>query len=138
MKFSVKHPETGLEVYSYKADAQLELGEPFAGYPQQVVPNDPVQVEDTRIYGGRRKLTKLEFWRLLSAQEEDNVMDFNDYYFQHPALTDEQKKAIRRGLKKYDLAEEIDLDDPDTQGVVALYEAVGVIGPGRSAEILNG
>lgn len=46
--------------------------------------------------------------------------------------------ALRRYLKKVDLAEYIDLDRPDTRAGVEALEAATLIGEGRAAEILDG
>lgn len=45
--------------------------------------------------------------------------------------------ALRRYTNKINVAEYIDLDDPATRGGVQALESVGMISPGRAAEILD-
>lgn len=45
--------------------------------------------------------------------------------------------SMRRYMAKVNAATYIDLDDPATRGGVQALEAVGLIGPGRAAQILD-
>lgn len=84
------------------------------------------------VFGGRRRLTKLEFIQLLGA---DAV----------PVLTASQQSAeVQLFIKLIDWATaesdstSIDLDDPRTIGGLSALEAAGVIGQGRAEEIARG
>lgn len=86
----------------------------------------------------RLPLTKLAFESLFTDAEWAAIQAFNASYDSIEALTPEQKLSIRRGLHSYAIAQDISLDDPRTMAQVTLYEMLGVIAPGRAAEILNG
>lgn len=49
----------------------------------------------------------------------------------------QQAAALRSDLKDQAQAQYIDLDDPDTVAGVQALEAIGLIAPGRAAEILG-
>lgn len=90
------------------------------------------------VSAGKINLTKLQFRRRFTLPERIAVDAFNASYEGNPMLTDEQKAAIRTNLKDYDEAFDIDLSDEGTIAGVQMYEALGLIAPGRAAEILNG
>lgn len=73
-----------------------------------------------------RVLSKLAYLRRFSQQERINI---RDAAAASPELFDY--------LEMLTLAEEINLDDPDTIGAVTLLELGGLIAPGRASEILN-
>ena len=73
-----------------------------------------------------RILTKLEYLRLFTQQERIAIRTAAD---QTPELFDY--------LEMLKLAEDINLDDPDTIGAVTLLELAGLIAPGRASEILH-
>ncbi len=105
------------EVFQYEADTPQEIhrGEGWRldqVFVSEASPDDPPP--DPRKYGGRRRLSKLEFIDLLAW------------------------------IRKMELATpeddgtSINLDDPRTQGGVQALELIGLIGEGRAEEILNG
>ena len=79
------------------------------------------------IYGGRRTISKLDFLRLFNPKERITIR-----------LAATQSPEIQDYLYMLELAEEIHLDDVETQTGVKSLEAAGVLATGRSAEILNG
>ena len=96
-----------------------------------VAPPDPEAPSDTRMFGGRRQLTKLEFVALLgndftailsAAKQSVNVEAF--VMMVTLATPDADGYAI-------------DLDDPRMAALHQLEQA-GVLGAGRAQEVLNG
>ena len=88
---------------------------------------------DTRVYGGRRRLTKLEFLGLLTDEEYVGIL-----------MAAKQSVQIEAWIEKMKLATpeadgtSVDLDDPRTQGGVQALEVVGLLAAGRAEVILNG
>lgn len=85
-------------------------------------------------------LTTVEFERLFSDEEFNVVIPFLEGGFEaHPALTDEQKTAVRRGMREYNKTRDgVNLRDPRTIGMLQMLEALGLIGVGRAVEIMGG
>lgn len=83
-------------------------------------------------------LHKAEFRDLFTQEERESIDEFNATYLDNPALTVEQKRAIRSGLAYYTDAKRIYLSNPQTIATLYMYEALGLIGSGRVLEILNG
>ena len=96
-----------------------------------VAPPDPEAPVDTRMFGGRRQLTKLEFVALLGA-------DFTAILSAAKQSVDVETFVMMVTLATPDAnGYAVDLDDPR---MVALHqlEQAGVLGAGRAQEILNG
>ena len=81
-------------------------------------------------------LTHLEFRRRFTAAEQEAIDEFNALFESHPALTTEQKRKVRTGLKNFESANGVTLTDSDIPGMLGLYTALGLLAPGRAAEIL--
>lgn len=81
----------------------------------------------------RLPLTKYQFRLRFTEQERAACDAFNAGFETHQALSDAQKAAIRTGLEDFRAAQAIDpvLAAPMLQ----MYEALGLIGAGRAAEI---
>lgn len=108
--------------------ADWRLEEVAAAY---VAPPDHEAPVDTRMFGGRRHLTKLEFVSLLEA-------DFTSILLAAKSSVDVEAFVMMVTLATPDPdGYSIDLDDPR---MAALYqlEAAGVLSTGRAQEILNG
>ena len=90
------------------------------------------------VLGTRLPWTKLQFERRFTDAEWSDAQDFNAGFEFIPQLSSEQKLTIRRGLNDYKIALDVSPTDPGTIALVSLYEAFGVIAPGRAAEVLNG
>lgn len=82
-------------------------------------------------------LTKLEFRNLFTYSERLAIDAFNAGFEAHPGLTTEQKSMIRTSLEDFRVAENVVLTNAATIAGVQLYESLGLIAPGRSAEILG-
>ena len=83
-----------------------------------------------------RVLTKLQFRRRFTQEERVMVDAFNTSFESHPVLSVEQKAILRTGLEDYNVASEVNLDDPSTSQMLTLYAALGIINPSRIVEIL--
>ena len=81
-------------------------------------------------------VSKVAWRRRFTAAEQDAIDAFNEGgYLTHPALDEATKGAIRRGLVLYAATTWINPLDPDTQALLGLYTALGLLAPGRAAEI---
>jgi hypothetical protein len=82
------------------------------------------------------EVSKVAWRRRFTAEEQDAIDAFNEgVYLTHPALDEATKGAIRRGLVLYSVATAVNPLDPDTQALLGLYEMLGLLAPGRAAEI---
>lgn len=96
-----------------------------------VAPPDPEAPVDTRMFGGRRQLTKLEFVALLGA-------DFTAILAAAKQSVDVEAFVMMVTLATPDSnGYAIDLDDPRMTALHQLEQA-GVLGTGRAEVILNG
>lgn len=88
---------------------------------------------DTRVYGGRRRLTKLEFIALFTDAEYVSLI-----------AAAKNSVPLEAWMKKLEYAApdadgtSIDLDGPATQSGVHALEMLGLLATGRAQEILNG
>lgn len=82
-------------------------------------------------------LYKAEFRDLFTATEQILIDNFNASYQNSPGLSAEQKAGILSALAYYADASRVYLSHPKTIAFVQMYEALGLIGSGRAAEILN-
>ena len=66
------------------------------------------------------------------------LLSFSDRFSdaEFDAISDSADADVSRAWKKFQLAQDIDLDDPRTGGFLDLLEAKAVLAPGRKAEIL--
>jgi hypothetical protein len=134
--FQATNLETS-EVFQYEAETPQEehLG---GGWRLEQIyeflpgPDGP-EPEPQPVYGGRRRLSKLEFIDLLTDAEYVTIL-----------AAAKESVQIEAWIKKMELATpdqdgtSIDLDDPRTQGGVQALELIGLIGNGRAEEILRG
>ena len=96
-----------------------------------VAPPDPEAPVDTRMFGGRRQLTKLEFISLLGA-------DLTAILAAAKQSIDVETFVMMVTLATPDAnGYAIDLDDPRMAALHQLEQA-GVLGAGGAQEILNG
>ena len=96
-----------------------------------VAPTDPEAPVDTRMFAGRRRLTKLEFVALLGN-------DFTSILAAAKSSIEVEAFVMLVTLATPDPdGTSIDLDDPRMQALHQL-EIAGVLGAGRAQEILNG
>lgn len=81
-------------------------------------------------------LTHLEFRRRFTPDEQELIDEFNVTFETHPALSAEQKRKVRTGLKNFESASGVVLADSDIPAMLGLYAAVGLLAPDRVGEIL--
>lgn len=83
--------------------------------------------------GFRIPLTKYEFRQRFTPAERAACDAFNAGFEAHPALSAEQKSDIRTGLEDFRAVSEV--DPVLAMPMLAMYEALGLLAPGRAAEI---
>ena len=134
--FRATHKQTG-EVAEYSKPLPLpehltegwRLEEVSEAY---VAPPDPEAPDDTRMFGGRRELTKLEFVSLLGSGFISILAD---------AKNNVEAEAW---VKIVDLAtpnaegHSINLDDPRIEAGLQAFEAQGVVAPGTTERVIHG
>ena len=107
--------------------ATIEDSKMVAEYTGDLPLDDYVPPEPARI-----ELTHLEFRRLFTLQERIAFDNFEE----NPALAPEHKQTLRTLMKDMELAQVLDLKDPDLIAGVSAIQAFGIIAPGRAAEVL--
>ena len=80
-----------------------------------------------------RKMTRLEFRRRFTPNERVAM----DAAPENPALPAEVRAMARTMLTDLSLAEEIDIDDPDTRAGIGLMVSLGILTTERAAAILG-
>lgn len=85
---------------------------------------------------GNRTMTKLEFRRRFTPIEQELVDEFNATFENIERLSSGQKRKVRTGLKNFDAALIVSLDDPDIPILLGLYTLLGLLAESRSDEIL--
>ena len=83
-----------------------------------------------------RELTHLGFRRLFTQAERELADELEVTFETNPALSTEQKRTLRSGYKDFYAGTSVNRDDPAVLPMLTLYEALGIIAPGRAAEIL--
>lgn len=83
-------------------------------------------------------LKKDEFRNLYTAEEQAAVSLFYETYLTNTNLTDAQKAQIAAGIQYYRDVTSIYLTHPLTIASVQMHETLGLIAPGRAAQILAG
>lgn len=133
--FRATSKQTGEVVeYVQPAPQAAHLSDPWAleeVSEAYVAPPDPEAPVDTRMFAGRRRLTKLEFVALLGN-------DFTSILAAAKTSVDVEAFVMLVTLATPDPdGTSIDLDDPRMQALHQL-EVAGALGSGRAQEILNG
>ena len=117
--FIVTRRATGEVVYAYAADEATDFPEfPFAQYNHTI----KATIEQP---APERNVTKLQYLRRFTGPERQTIRQAAKG---NPELEDY--------LAMLEIAQDINLDDPDTIAAVNMLEAVGLIAPGRAAEVL--
>lgn len=115
-------PETVMQARAQRVEAEIQTREAsLAAASQGAVP-----------------WTKFQFRQRFTASEQQAVDEFNSTFESSPGLTAEQKRQIRTGLKNLESSGAVYADNPATIAGVQMYESLGLIAPGRAAEILGG
>ena len=126
--YKVIRKSDGEHVHGYAvATGPLDLPEyPVSEY-DHIEFVEGAQDTDSRVYGGRRILTKLEFLRLFTMTERITMR-----------AAAKQSPVMEDYMALLDLAQEVYLDDADTVAGVQMMEQATLLATGRAAEVLNG
>lgn len=117
--YIVQHRESGAVVHAYTADAPTEFVEyPFAQF------NHILQKPET-VAPAERTITKVAYLRRFTTDERVGIR-----------TAAKTSAVLEDYLALMELAEEVNLDDPDTITAVQMLESVGLIAAGRAAEVL--
>lgn len=134
--YKVTRISDGQEVYRYTYDSPLDLAMfPSALYEHDTIVDPAPQIEP--VFGGRRKVTKLEFVMLLGTAAYVAVLGIA-----------RQSVDVEAWVKMIDMASvdddgySVDLDDPRTTAGVNAIEtpliALGVVTSGWAEGVLRG
>jgi hypothetical protein len=110
----------------------LDAGVPWIDIADEDLPKVQEVIQYT-LTPPPRYITKLAFRRLFNLGERVAFDNFEA----NPNLGIEQKQVIRTLTKDYEMAEEVDMRDPDTKPGLQYLEACGILGAGRTQEILQ-
>ena len=117
-EYIVTRRATGEVVYAYTADVATDFPEfPFAQY-------NHIRQKEVEAAPVPRTITKLEYLRRFTTDERVAIRAAASA---NPVLDDY--------VKLMELAQEINLDDPDTIAAVQMLEQSGLIAAGRAAEV---
>lgn len=140
--FVVTRKSDGAEMTRYAATAPVEqiddLAVPFVDFDHVALPDDPELPTDTRKFGGRRILTKLEFRELFPSAALKAIDRFEVKFEAVDYLTDDQKDDVRTAFNDYHEAKEVNLDDPRWIPGLGLYVALGMLTADAMGVVLNG
>lgn len=130
--YRVTRKSDGALVYRYQAEAPIEWsGMGFVDHDHIEELQETAPEADTRMFGGRRQLTKLEFLELLGA-------DLTSILAAAKQSIDVEAFVLMVTLATPDANGcAIDLDDPRMAALHQLEQS-GVISAGRAEIILNG
>ena len=95
--------------------------------------NSPNIIYGPPVIEGSRKHSKLEFRRLFTLQERMTLDSASD----NQNLPAEVRAAMKTLMTDLSLAEEVDLDNPDTIYGLNFIASVGLVTPERIAQILG-
>lgn len=85
------------------------------------------EAQQNGVYHGRRRISKLEFMRLLTAAERKAIRGAG-----------KANADLEDFLDLLDKADTVSLDSADTITGLTVLESAGLLAQGRAAEILNG
>lgn len=123
MIYVVTNKLTGAEVTRYAAVAPVAGDFPFAVFEHAECLDDAPPV----VAAPLGQISQLDYMERFTDAELESI-----YGAEASSL------AVRVWLKKFEAADFIDLADPRTLSGLQALESNGLIGPGRSLEILNG
>lgn len=136
--FEVTRKTDAQVVDRYRADSPIEWqGMEFDTHTHTDVSATSPAAPRVTIYGGRRKLTKLEFRALLTSAEQQAIDKF-EARFESMPFPEDVKDRIRTGIVKRKEATIMDLDEPDISTGLGLHVALGNLAYSRISEIVNG
>lgn len=111
------------EVHRYAAASTtpMEDAYPLIEYDHiEQFPDEPT------VEPSQRTLTKLEYLRLFTQEERITIR-----------TVAKTNAVLEDYLDMLDIAEEINLDDPDTIAAVMMLEGAGLLAEGRASEVLS-
>lgn len=123
MIYVVTNKATGDEVTRYAASAPVAGAFPFADFTHAEFPDDVEPVVPAPL----GQISQLDYMERFTDAELENI-----YGAAKVSL------SVEVWLKKFEAADFIDLADPRTLAGLQALEANGLIGAGRSLEILHG
>lgn len=132
--YVVTRKSDGEEVFRFTADQLCDVADyPFAEFDYAALPDPEPDPVDTRMFGGRRRLSKLEFLALLGEDEFKGVLG---------AAT--VSIDVAAWVKMIDLATpepdgtSVNLDDARVAAGLTSLEAAQVLPQGTTARVLHG
>lgn len=133
------HSDGTTQLHSYITDMSLDVDLAMALRAQKmnavIAAREAAEAEANNF---EVPLFKSEFRDRFTDAEQAAISEFNATFASNPNLTAEQIASIRAGLDYYNDAGRIYLSNPKTIAFVQMYEALGLMGAGRAAEVLNG
>ena len=137
MIYDVIRKSDGEKVTSYAAMAVYEGNWPLSEFDHIERQEDAV-ISDTRKFGGRRILTKLEFRSLFPEYAIKAIDRFEVQFEQSTFLTDDQKDSVRTSFADYHAAADVSLDDPRWVPGLGLYVSLGMMTAEEVSGVLYG
>lgn len=126
--YHVTRKSDGQQVYEYRNETPLDMDLfPFALFEHTAQIDPEMAPADTRLYGGRRVLTPVEFLRLFTPAERVAIR-----------TAAKTNGVLEDYMALIDAAPEIHLDDHDVLSGVHMLEQAGLIATGRATIVLNG
>lgn len=101
-------------------------------------PDDPLPSSKPPVFGGVRKLTKLQWRKLLLAEEEEAFDEIRATVETMQLPAGVTRAMVRTVVNRFNEATIMDLDDPDQARGFGLLVVLGKMAPYRIKEILNG
>lgn len=139
--YNVIETSTGKPVYQYEADAPIEwrfMEFDTHTHIEVTTEGSEEPVTSSTVYGGVRKLTKLQ-WRKLLKPQEEVLLDRIRSKFEDMPYADGVKDMIRVFCNRYSEATLMDLDDPNQRAGLMLLASLAILeNEDRVGEILNG
>lgn len=84
----------------------------------------------------QRLLTHIEFRRRFTQAEQELSDELEATFEANPDLLVPQKRTLRTGYKNFNMAMDVNLDDPDIPPMLQMFVALGILTAERPAEIL--
>ena len=119
-------------------DACVETNEAGIGWTWDGVTLSPPNVPDPEPEVLPRHITRLAFLQRITMNEHVAIELASIHDPASDTATQVRAATLRKMLQLVNAATWIDLDRPDTRGMVQQIEAMGLLAPGRALEILDG
>lgn len=119
-------------------DACVETDEAGIGWTWDGVTLSPPNAPDPEPEVLTRHITRLAFLQRITMNEHVAIELASIHDPASDTATQVRAATLRKMLQLVNAATWIDLDRPDTRGMVQQIEAMGMLAPGRALEILDG